>query len=302
MLGLDRFEHGVRVQGSLETQYCNAVQTNGVLVDDAYADFFAKNDFEIGVSIDGYEEVQNANRPFKNGKGSFNRTINGIRVLQSRGLDVSIISVISDYCDPDRYFEFIKSMGLTSFSMKPCSGEWEHSTSLPQYTAFIKRVHQLVASSDEDVPNCREFMGYAGNILSGTSVANLCSQSGRCGEFVMIDVNGDVFPCDELTSSEFYWGNITNKPLKEILASPERLCFLERVKHQNENCKESCEAFDACQGGCTSCHLNFEKSEYCNSLKATIGDIRQMVCQGVESWLDPEDETVKQCVDPKLLG
>lgn len=302
MLGIDGFEYGVELQNSLATSFCNAVQTNGVLVNDAYADFFVKNDFSVGISIDGYEKVHNANRPFRNGKGSFDRVIRGLRLLQSKGLDVASISVISDYCDPDLFFEFITSLGLSSFAMKPCSGEWEHSMSLEQYTVFVRRVHQLVASSEEDIPACREFLGWASNILSGANVADLCLQSGKCGQFVMIDVNGDVFPCDELASNEFRWGNITEIPLKEILGSAKRQEFLDRVSRQNETCKESCEAFDACQGGCTSCHLLFDKSGYCGFLKTTIADIRQMVRQGVESWADTEDESMRQLVDPKLLS
>lgn len=301
LLGLELFEYGIELQSSLKTQFYNTVQTNGVLVDDAYADFFAKNHFGVGISLDGYKEAQDKNRPFRSGKGSFDKAIKGLERLQNRGLEVSCISVISDFCEPNRYFEFIKSMSFSDFSMKPCSGDWEHSMSLAEYTEFIKKVHRLIAS-DEDVPNCRDFMGYAENIISGKNVANLCLQSGNCGNFTMIDVDGDVYPCDELTSDEFRWGNIAEKPLNQILASGERQRFLDRVRRQNESCKEGCEAFDACLGGCTSCHLYFKEDEYCNSLRTTIGEIRRMVTEGVESWLDPEDESVKKLVDPKLLG
>lgn len=301
MLGLNQFRSGVELQKSLPTQFCNTVQTNGVLVTDSYADFFAENDFGVGISIDGYKEVHDANRPFRNGKGSFERAIRGLRKLQDRGLQVSCISVITNYCDPTRYFDFIQGLGISDFTMKPCTGGWEHSMSLPRYTSFVEEVYRLIASSEEDLPECREFMGYAGNIISGMDNASLCSQSGRCGDFVMIDTNGNVYPCDELTSDEFCWGNITDKTLKEILDSDERHKFLERVNHQNKTCEENCEAFNACRGGCTACHVFFKKNEYCDFLRSIIANIRRLVYDGVESWVDPNDEEVKKFVDPKLL-
>jgi uncharacterized protein len=302
MLGLELFQYGVDLQNSLKTKFYNGIQTNGTLVTDAFAKFFKDNDFSVGVSLDGYEAVQNANRPFRNGGATFEKVMRGIKILQDHGVEVSCISVISDFCDPEEYFNFITSQGFSGFDMKPCSGPWEHSMKLSEYTLFIKQIYEAIASSEEEMPDCRELTGYVTNILSGKSITNLCSQSGRCGEFALIDVDGDVFPCDELTKKEFFWGNLINEPLKEILESETRRKFLEQVQNRGTSCKATCPAFDACQGGCTSCHLNFQGSEYCDHLRSTIGVIRQMVGEGVRDLLDPADEQVIKLVDPKLLA
>lgn len=58
-----------------------ALTTNATLVNDEIAHFFADNGFNLIISVDGPENLHNANRVMVNGKGSFEKTVMGCKKL-----------------------------------------------------------------------------------------------------------------------------------------------------------------------------------------------------------------------------
>jgi len=277
LLGLKGFEYALEIQRSASTNFLNTIQTNATLIDNDFADFFATNKFSIGVSVDGYEDVQNANRPMSYNRPSFDRVIRGIKLLQDRDLKFSCISVISDKTDSEKYFEFISNLGVRSFAIKPSTSTWEHSIDLISYTVFYQEVMKRWLDLDDPNLIFRNFMGYAENLLSGKNMKPLCSQSGFCGHFAFITPNGDVFPCDQLDDPKYRWGNINDTSLQKIIDSKKRQDFLEAVERRNKECEESCVAFSACQGGCSFCHEFYTESKYCDHLRAIVESVRESV-------------------------
>jgi uncharacterized protein len=58
-----------------------SITTNGTLVSAADADFFEEHGFAVTVSLDGPREAHDAQRPFKSGKGSFDRILQNLAPL-----------------------------------------------------------------------------------------------------------------------------------------------------------------------------------------------------------------------------
>lgn len=52
-----------------------AITTNATLVNDKIAEYFAKNNFNIIISLDGPQEMHDANRLMVNGTGSFEKQL-----------------------------------------------------------------------------------------------------------------------------------------------------------------------------------------------------------------------------------
>ena len=59
-----------------------SMNTNMTLMNEGIAKFMAKHNFEVHVSIDGYEDAHNASRKYPNGNGSFNDVIRGLTLYR----------------------------------------------------------------------------------------------------------------------------------------------------------------------------------------------------------------------------
>ena len=74
-VGLDHFRacHDAVALGaqSLANTFGYHVQTNGILIDDAWAQFFENYRYSIGVSLDGPRDIHDANRVTRNGVGTY---------------------------------------------------------------------------------------------------------------------------------------------------------------------------------------------------------------------------------------
>ena len=78
-----------------ELPVAHSFQTNGTLIDEAWCDFFAEEHVNVGVSIDGPKRLHDRNRLTRSGRGTFDKTIAGIRLLRRHGVPFHVISVLS---------------------------------------------------------------------------------------------------------------------------------------------------------------------------------------------------------------
>ena len=65
----------------------NCIQTNGTLLTDEWCEFLKKNDWLVGVSIDGPQEFHDRYRRNKQGQPSFVKVMKGIHLLNKYGVD-----------------------------------------------------------------------------------------------------------------------------------------------------------------------------------------------------------------------
>lgn len=119
-VGLDYFKAALELTDKLRpagTTVLHAVQTNGVLVDRAWAEFFAAHDVKVGVSIDGPAELHDQHRPNWAGKGSHARAMRGFRTLQEAGMNPAVLAVLTDRSlgMPDELFDFFVDHEICSF-------------------------------------------------------------------------------------------------------------------------------------------------------------------------------------------
>jgi uncharacterized protein len=89
-IGLDRMKAIAdrciaRARGDVEFSF--SIQTNGVLINPAWATFFREYNFAVGVSIDGPAFLHDAKRVTWSGKASHARAVRGVRVLQNNGIE-----------------------------------------------------------------------------------------------------------------------------------------------------------------------------------------------------------------------
>ena len=77
----------------------NTLQTNGTLVDGEWCDLFAENNFLVGISLDGPQDIHDAFRVTKGGQPTFERVMRTIGMFRERGVEYNTLSVVNRLCE-----------------------------------------------------------------------------------------------------------------------------------------------------------------------------------------------------------
>jgi len=93
----------------------NCIQTNGTLISQEWCDLIKRRKISIGVSLDGPREIHDANRVGRSGKGTFDKVIRGIRLLQANEIDFSVIGVVSEHSldHAEEMWNFYHGLGIS---------------------------------------------------------------------------------------------------------------------------------------------------------------------------------------------
>lgn len=94
----------------------NTIQTNGILVDEAWARFFKAHQFLVGISIDGDPALHDHYRKTRNGKGSHQAVIRGLQCLLQHGVEVNVLTVVQRHNGDHgkRVYQYLTSLGGNS--------------------------------------------------------------------------------------------------------------------------------------------------------------------------------------------
>ena len=115
LAGLDFFRKALNLQGRYANGkiVTNALQTNGILVDDSWAKFLSENRFLVGVSIDGPEDLHDAFRIDGAAMPTWNRAVRCIEILRRHRVEFNTLSVVHrlNSLHPLRVYRFLKEIG-----------------------------------------------------------------------------------------------------------------------------------------------------------------------------------------------
>jgi uncharacterized protein len=209
----------------------NGIQTNGTLLDREWCSFLAKENFFVGISIDGTGELHDKFRRSKSGTPSFQKVANGYMMLRESGILPEILCVVNvqNVRYPEEVYRFFKSFGAENITFIPLvvrgNDEKADDISVPplQFGEFL----------------CRIFDEWAGNDIGRIKIQiieealrtafnqdhTLCIFKKRCGGVPAIELNGDFYSCDHFADSEHRVGNLNELSLAEMLDSKEQIAF-----------------------------------------------------------------------------
>src|SRR4030042_6160764 len=98
LMGLDFFRRTVELQDQHRkpgTRIENTFQTNGILLDEEWCQFFHEKNFLIGLSFDGPKDLHDSYRKDKGGKGTFDRVLRAGRLLQKHKVQFNILCTVN---------------------------------------------------------------------------------------------------------------------------------------------------------------------------------------------------------------
>jgi uncharacterized protein len=256
-----RLVDGLKPSGMMLT---HSFQTNGTLIDDAWCEFFAEEQVNIGISIDGPRRFNDRNRLTRLGVGTFDKAIAGIRRLRRHDLSFRVISVLTaeSLSAPREMFDFYAAEGIQQVCFNVEETEGDHcsqSFATPgiesAYYRFLSEFWRLAAEAPEKVSFIRE-IDHAIRFVLRPQEAEFYNQLTEPFAIVSMDCTGNIstFSPELLgirnaTYADFVIGNINCDRLVDM---PHRSVFrkmLEDIKAGVALCREHCGYFSVCGGG-----------------------------------------------------
>lgn len=242
----------------------HSFQTNGTLIDDAWCEFFAEERVNVGVSVDGPQPLHDINRVTRSGRGTFERTIAGIRLLRRHGVPFHVISVLSaeSLAAPREMFDFYVEEGIEQVCFNVEESEGDHvSRSFGEagiadaYYRFLREFWRLAAASPEKFAFIREIDDATQQVLRPKE-AVFFNQLVAPFAITSMDWAGNLATFSpELLGlknpkyDDFIIGNINRDRLTDLPQRPVLVKMLADINAGVELCRQSCEYLSVCGGG-----------------------------------------------------
>lgn len=260
LAGLDFFHRVVSLQAKYappNTSISNGLQTNGTLINEAWARFFRTYNFLVGVSLDGPRSIHDSHRVTGSGKGSFELVMRGIKHLSAAGVDYNILTVIhEDNVDRaeelisfyrEHHFEYVQFIPCMDFRSQQSGQPGRFRISPEAYGRFLCEVFDLWYNDGRPDFSVRMF----DNMLSVMmhQEPELCVHRSSCPKMMLLESSGDAYPCDFFIDAKHRLGSIGETRLENLLQSPVYDDFLSIKPNMSDACR-MCEFLSFCGGGC----------------------------------------------------
>ena len=256
----------------------NALQTNGVLLNDEWCEFFTANNFLIGLSLDGPRELHDRYRVDKAGQPSFDRVMRGLEFLKKHRTEFNTLTVVNraNSQQPLAVYRFLKETGskflqfiplverkpdagakklALTFSEPPAAGKWSPSepvtaasVTAPQYGEFLVTIFDSWVRQDVGQVFVQLFDSALGSWLG--LGASLCVFAETCGTALVLEHTGDLYACDHYVYPRYKLGNLLNHSLGEMVNSPSQRQFGEAKRSMLPQDCRVCTVRFACNGEC----------------------------------------------------
>lgn len=259
--GLDFYKKLVELQAKYNAKGVrieNCLQTNGILMDEQWAQFLGQNRFLVGLSLDGPRNVHNAFRKNFNAEGTYAQVMQAARLMEAHHVDFNILFTVTSALakEPGKVYGFFKKNHFRFLQFMPCIDPFAHergreSFSLPplEFAVFLMRFfdrwsQDLLAGNDVSVR-------YFDNLvrLAMGQQPEACSMRGACSCQFVFEADGSCYPCDFYVTERWRLGNINERGIIELFQAPACREFLSLGSQLSPDCRE-CRWLKVCRGGC----------------------------------------------------
>ncbi len=266
LMGLEFFERAVALQREFARpgmRVHNALQTNAVLLDDAWGSFFKRHEFLVGVSLDGPEGCHDAYRVDKGGQPTFRRVMAGLAVLKRHGVDLNILTAVhaANAGRPLEVYRFLRDQAGAQFIQFIPIVEWEsgdshsagrrvsaRSVSGPAYGEFLISVFDEWVRHDVGRVYVQILDVALGAWLG--QPPSLCTFQETCGQGLVMEHNGDLYSCDHFVEPRHRLGNILERPLAEMASAKQQQRFGLAKRDTLPGACRRCAVRFVCNGEC----------------------------------------------------
>ena len=285
--GLDFFEKVIALQKKHNPDgktIQNDLQTNGVLLDEHWCRFLRQNDFLVGLSIDGPQDLHDRYRRDPNGRGTFEKVVRAADLLKQYGITFNTLTSVNrdNARRPLEVYRFLRdAIGPRAIQFNPVVEAKVFESQAPPFWGsmeFPPIGHPMAEPGNpysivtEWSVNAEEYGDFLCAIwdewyekdCGQTFVYNfectisqwmgiygvMCAFGPICGKGLAIEHDGTVYSCDHFVYPEYRLGTIQSTPLAGMAFSPEQVKFgLGKSQTLPDYCRR-CEFLFAYYGEC----------------------------------------------------
>ena len=257
LAGLSFYQQVITLQQKYNSRHMlitNAIQTNGLELSEEMISFLARHQFLVGVSLDGIELTHDVCRKTDKGNNTWKLVCDNIEKMKAAGVEMNVLCVVTKAVaqNPEAVFDALLPYQWLQFipCLEPIDGEkQDYSLSSEDYASFLCKTFDRYyrAWIEGGTIHVRTFDNWLA-IMSGNP-PDSCAMLGVCGQSLMIESEGNVYPCDFYGVDEWLLGNIQQESFRHILHSEKEQRFIARSRNLPEQCGR-CRWFSLCRNGC----------------------------------------------------
>lgn len=237
-------------------QAWNNLQTNGLLLNDAWCRFLKENRFDVGVSIDGSQAVHDTHRRDLSGAPTWERTRKAIARLRKAGVEPDLLCTVNAATvrDPLGVYRALRDTGCGWVQFIPIVVRREDGSFAPEsvtpegYGAFLTAVFREWVTHDLGKLDVQLFAETA-RILAGGE-ASLCWMAPTCGRVLIAEEDGAVYSCDHFVDPAHRLGTLAADRLDKLADSPFQRAFGQAKQETLPPTCKVCPHLALCNGGC----------------------------------------------------
>jgi uncharacterized protein len=267
----------------------NTIQTNGLLIDKAWAEFLAENRVLVGLSIDGPPQLHDLHRRSRTGRGMSEGVLRALDLLKKHCIEYNILAVVNATTaqhplDVYRYLtgtlgaEFLQFIPVVERAGAAAGGEvlypqsadtaakvTDWSVSGEDYGRFLIAVFDEWVRQDVG----RVFVQIFDNALAAWcgEPLSFCVMRPTCGSCLVIEMNGDIYSCDHYVYPEHRLGNVKRDDLAALVSGKKQKRFGIAKADLPRLCMQCTWRF-VCQGGCPKHRIHCLDGKWHNCLCA----------------------------------
>ena len=277
LAGLNFYKEVVALQKKYsrkKVKVMNSIQINGSCMDEKWAKFLKSENFLVNLSVNGELLLDRVSNEKEYNEVSIDKVIKTKNIMDKFLVSYNVITTITEKASykASEVYKFYKenkimfSHFVHYIGRREAEGINEELLTPNGYEKFLKDFFDLWY---EDYKK--------GNLMSVRLFENICAillgyegesceLQGHCSIQNIIDINGNIYPCDFYDSEEDCLGNINKISFKELNKNNYTLQFISEEEPLTK-CKQ-CKYAALCKGGCKRLKdTNTNEYYYCETFK-----------------------------------
>jgi len=269
----EKFDECVTKNKKNRQKIIYSMQTNGYEISEELINFFIKKDVLIGISLDGTNELHDFSRKDSKNNGTFNKVNKTIQIFNKNNINYNVLCVINNFNikKAEKIYNYFKTNNYLYIQYILMIDDELYKNEkitdfVDNYAKFLKTTFDLWQNDlqNNKYIKIRDFDNYLRII--NEIMPDTCALTEQCHVNIVIEANGNVYPCDFYVTDEYLLGNIDDNNINELLCSNNAKKFIGNSTKLHINCI-NCKYLIFCNNGCKRYHDEQGLNIFCKAYK-----------------------------------